>query len=250
MSPAYPVYTIQPCQERKTAMSEPVIQNEYSVENGVFVRDVYGLSIFRVNRVDLGGEPSPFHLLFRELMAQHACAAHTGSVSAVGFADDPWTVFQNLNSDGPLVPTRVGLWGGQFYALTPEEGPACLFPVITQPSFGLSQEDFEYLLLFDFFALYLGVTDATRARLVSAATDDDKPAETWLDTALDNCGAVVTTEADGIYLRICSRREDDLRLMDKAIAAVATYIESNDWFKEHRERLEWDAELELCLRLP
>lgn len=233
-------------------MSQPfgqsrTVRYEDKYTDGLCIRDVYGLNMFRANDVQPGWRNDPMQIALEGIAAMRLTAGHVGALALEDVPDEGNPPSVPVSPEGATVP--IGLHGGTFYRYG-DQPLGYLFRSAPKLFATWSDRNLEYLVRRDSLALYvLGDTQSFDALCgIGAVTPVDHTA--WVHIALERYSLLVLTEADGWTLRAFGKTSQALTLLSPSIERACDSIERSKWYIENSDRLHWDAELDLCLKIP
>jgi len=228
------------------------IQIERSIRYGLVCQDIFGLDIFICNKVDIPFVQEPISIFLKKVVSEFPCSAHVGTRPFGGRTTQQF--FGKPGEERDYIPNRYGISSGvEFYDLDGEyynPNDAAFFPVITSPQLGLSEKYYERCILEDAIIVLVGRTAETLQRMPGLLKMPFPGNEEWMQTLASLYSIILTTGSDGLEISAYAQDAAHFDKLDGAIAASKAVIESSDWYQSHKDKLVWDGEYGMCLRLP
>jgi hypothetical protein len=232
-----------------------IIRFDDWVDIGLNRRDIFGLDILSVNNAENQLNEDLFILFFRELTTRFNCSAHFGNLHDM--ADDPEKLFGSPNGVNPYKMVRTGIYGGTFYDADKWANfPPCYFPMVKE-SFWKSQRkdsedmvNFKEIVKWDALALYLEPKYDSHSQMGDLAQRPFSSDEGWTQAVSALYKLVVVTRFDGRILQVYAENATNLELLNPALETVVAEVEALDWYRQNKDRFEWEPNRNLCLTLP
>jgi len=218
--------------------------------HGLASRSVYGLNVFEPETVEAAADPRLAFL--RSVAVRHPTSAHVGLCWGYFDEEELAEYLQETAPEVERVCTSVTLYQSGFGRTAGVGG--CFFPSVPLSLLDTRGDD---VLRDAQLALYVGADDRVLAgmrellrdppigRLPEAAPAEERRREAenrhakWLQIVADLYSLVIVTGHDGQNFEVYARDRREFDLLDPAVADGVHVIESSEWYRTHRDRLEW-----------
>jgi len=230
---------------------ERVVKTEDKAEGDVFVRYIFGLPIFTVNKVQYGESPEVTFL--KSLTGIATMAAHTGML--LDFADSPVELFGPPNDALNYKEVNVGVSQGSFYQRDDWPNfPPCFFPTVNEVFWNLERPEIGFtwrkILVYDAIAFYLGPVELSYlSRINSLFESEFVSSDEWIKETLKIHKLLILPVGDMNYFLVYSNNPVNFEVLSKPLQEAEQLIIQSNWYQENKERLVWDGERSMCLRV-
>jgi len=266
-----------------------IIRFEEKRWDSLYVRYIYGLTIFDENQVpDVEDAMVTF---LRALVAIYPCAAQIGLLPLEGQLpaedDDPRMVFAPMRQGEDYFLTHINSYAHGNIWVEPARLAGCFFPHLSEDIFTLCTDEGEllidYLLMYDQPMLYVNADEHARVQLNALyahppLTDEFAAAESisssmdrasrvklfgplreqfehrWWEAATGIVPLGLSGGHDDATMIAYSRNPAHFALLDRPLEQACEAVRATPWFQAHQHELRWPEEEEeinaWCLLLP
>jgi hypothetical protein len=230
---------------------EKPLRIEDKINNEILVRYVFGLNIFRVNKID---RSKNLELKFLEFVSRETLvSAHTGSLHDI--ADSPEELFDSPDDYTYYEKVEVGVFGGAFYSTKDWSlFPPCFFPKVSEFFWniknGSSDLVLEEILDWDALAIYVSPYDNGFANEIKSFFDMKfVSSEDWIKKALSLYRLIIVSTGDMNFFKVYANSSTDFDILNNSLRKTEEIILSNKWYQNNKNSLVWDNENNMCLIL-
>lgn len=224
---------------------EDVVRTVDARRGPLSIRNVYGLNALAASRVPVEPEHDPRIVFLRGAADRPFTCALVGGLALEG--EDCQTF---LRIETRVARTRTAVVGGTFYNALELDARGCLVRSITSSLMRTTPTNWLYALTRDALALFIGVHGGNYHalhRLLTRGADND---DALLQRFVTLCRVVIRSHGDGGNFSLIASDAGVFEDLRPPLHSAAQAVVQSDWYRAMRNRLEWDDEYDLCLKLP
>jgi hypothetical protein len=223
---------------------EQIIRLKDIAKNEIYIRYIFGLDIFRVNKVN---RSKNLEVSFLEFLSQETLvSAHTGSLHDI--ADSPEELFGLPNEAVYYEEVDVGVFGGSFYSVNDWFlFPPCFFPKVDEPFWkirnGLIKTNLEKIFSWDALSIYANPkTEDYADSMKSVFEMKFDSSDDWIKKVLEVYHLIIVSAGDANFLKVYAKSSADFDVINNPLKKVERLINSDNWYNKNKENLVWNSE--------